>query len=122
MAVNHRFPNGARDQGVSLMRDNGCQPTSMVLMEACNTLGIHQTFTSYGNPRGNADTERFMRTMKEQCLWLQEWACPFELINALHVWIASYNTHYLHSVLGYKTPRSGFITPDYRGGCLGGTL
>jgi putative transposase len=104
MAVNRRFPNGARDQGVSLMSDNGCQPPSMVFMEACNTLGMHQTCTSYSNPKGNADTERFMRTLTEECLWLQEWTCPCELINALHGWIASYNAHYLHAVLGDKAP------------------
>ena len=28
-------------------------------------LGIEQIFTSYDNPKGNADTERVMRTIKE---------------------------------------------------------
>ena len=68
-AVNQRFPEGARGQGLSLMSDNGCQPTSLAFMEACSRLGIHQAFTSYNNPQGNADTERFIRTLKE------EWAC-----------------------------------------------
>jgi putative transposase len=67
-AVNRQFPQGARGQGVSLMRDNGCQPTSTALMQACTSLEIHQAFTSYNNPKGNADTERFMRTLKEECL------------------------------------------------------
>jgi putative transposase len=44
-AVNRQCPTGARDQGVSLLSDNGWQPTSMVLMEACNTWGIHPPFT-----------------------------------------------------------------------------
>jgi putative transposase len=105
MAVNHEFPTGARDQGVSLMSDNGSQPTSMAFMQACATLGIHQAFTSYNNPKGNADTERMMRTLKEECLWLQEWTNPFELIGALEVWITDYNMHYLHSSLGYQSPR-----------------
>ena len=73
-------PDGVRDQGLSLMSDNGCQPTSIAFMAACGTLGVHQMFTSYNNPKGNADTERFMRTLKEECLWLQEWSCPFQLI------------------------------------------
>jgi transposase InsO family protein len=105
MAVNREFPTGARDQGVSLMSDNGCQPTSLAFMQACQTLGIHQVFTSYNNPKGNADTERMMRTLKEECLWLQEWTSAFELIRALEVWITDYNTHYLHSSLGYQSPR-----------------
>ena len=65
------------------MSDNGCQPTSMAFMQACSTLGIQQAFTSYNNPKGNADTERVMRTLKEECLWLQEWTCPFTLARAL---------------------------------------
>jgi transposase InsO family protein len=68
-------------------------------------LQIHQAFTSDNNPKGNADTERFMRTLKEECLWLREWTCPLELITALERWIATYNEQYLHSALGYKTPR-----------------
>ena len=105
MAVNRQFPQGARGQGVSLMSDHGCQPTSTTCMQACATWEIHQTFTSYNNPKGNADTERFMRTLKEECLWLQEWTCPFAFVSALDKWINDYNTHYLHSTLGYKTPR-----------------
>jgi putative transposase len=105
MAVNCQFPQGVRGQGVSLMSDNGCQPTSTAFIQACATLEIHQAFTSYNNPKGNADTERFMRTLKEECLWLQEWTCPLELIRALKDWLAHYNDHYLHSTLGYQSPR-----------------
>jgi hypothetical protein len=41
---------------------------------------------------------------KEECLWRQEWPCPLALITALDRWMATYNAHYLHSALGYKTP------------------
>ena len=105
MAVNRQFPHGVRGQGVSLMSDHGCQPTSVAFMQACSTLGIQQTFTSYNNPKCNADTERMMRTLKEECLWLQKWTCPFTLASALERWIEDYNKHYLHSALGYKSPR-----------------
>jgi putative transposase len=105
MAVNRQFPDGVRGQGLSLMSDNGCQPTAIAFMEACSTLGVTQAFTSYNNPTGNADTERVMRTLKEECLWLNEWTSPFELSRALEAWITDYNEHYLHSSLGYRTPR-----------------
>jgi putative transposase len=74
-------------------------------MRACATLGINQAFTSYNNPKGNADTERFMRTRQEECLWLREWTGPFEVITALEAWIIMYNEQYLHQALGYKTPK-----------------
>jgi putative transposase len=105
MAVNRQFPEGAKGKGLALMSDNGCQPTSVAFMKACRTLEIHQAFTSYSNPKGNADTERVMRTLKEECLWLQEWTCPLALTSALEAWMDEYNEHYLHSALGYKTPR-----------------
>jgi putative transposase len=105
MAVNRQFSAGVQGQGLSLMSDNGCQPTSMAFMQACGTLGIQQAFTSYNNPKGNADTERMMRTLKEECLWLHEWTCPFAFASVLETWIAAYNEHYLHSTLGYKSPR-----------------
>jgi putative transposase len=104
MAVKRQFPGGARGQGVSLMSDNGCQPTSLAFMRACTTLEIHQAFTSYNNPKGNADTERCMRTLEEECLGLQEWTCSFALVSTLAAWIVDYNEHDLHSSLGYKTP------------------
>jgi putative transposase len=82
-AVNRQFPEWAREQGLSLMRDNGCQPTSLAFMKACSTLGMQPAFTSDNNPKGHADTERVMRTCKEACLWLSEWTSPLALIRAL---------------------------------------
>jgi len=115
IAVNRQFPQGVRDNGLSLMSDNGCQPTSMAFLKACSTLGIRQAFTSYNNPKGNADTERFFRTLKEELVWLQEWSSPFDLINELDDWMENYNQHYLHSALGYRTPAQAeveYTDPD----------
>ena len=104
MAVNCQFPGGVRKNGLHLMSDNGSQPTSIGFMKACRALDINQAFTSYNNPKGNADTERVFRTMKEELLWLHEWTSPFELADALAQWISKYNGSYLHSSLKYKSP------------------
>jgi transposase InsO family protein len=104
MAVNTQFPDGLPENPPHLMSDNGSQPTSIGFMKACRGLGISQAFTSYNNPKGNADTERVFRTMKEELLWLREWSSPFELVDALSEWIPEYNGSYLHSALGYKPP------------------
>jgi putative transposase len=77
----------------------------LAFMEACSTLEIHQAFTSYYNPKGNADTACVIRTLNEEFLWRQEWTCPFALVKAIAAWIDGYNEHYLHSALGYKPPR-----------------
>lgn len=103
-AVNRQFPQGIEGHRVHLMSDNGCQPTSLGFMKTCRRLGIQQAFTSYNNPKGNADTERMIRTIKEECLWLREWNSPVELTEAFRVWVESYNESYLHSALGYQPP------------------
>jgi transposase InsO family protein len=104
MAVNRQFPQGIEGHPLHLMSDNGCQPTSVRFLATCGTLGIQQAFTSYNNPKGNADTERSIRTLKEECLWLREWSSPFAVGEALATWFESFNVSYLHSSLGYRTP------------------
>lgn len=105
-AVNNQFPQGilTKEQELSLISDNGSQPTSTRFIQACSVLEIKQIFTCYDNPKGNADTERVIRTMKEDFIWLKEWKSPFELEEELKTWINRYNTDYPHSSLGYKTP------------------
>ncbi len=68
-AVCLEFPNGIREVKnleLNLMSDNGSQPTSLKFMTETAALGIRQAFTSYANPKGNADTERVIRTIKEE--------------------------------------------------------
>jgi putative transposase len=105
-SVNRQFPGGVQGTGLNLMADNGCQPTSLAFMRACAAMGIRQAFTSYSNPKGNADTERFLRTLKEELVWLREWTSPATFFAALRRWIADYNTSYLHSTLGYRAPEA----------------
>jgi putative transposase len=70
--LNREFPGGVRGQGLKLMSDNGSPPTSLSFMKACSNLDLQQVFTSYNNPKGDADTERGIRTMKEELFWLRE--------------------------------------------------
>lgn len=104
MAVNRQFPDGVRGQSVGLRSDHGSQPTALVFLRTGSTLESQQAFTSDHNPTGNADTERVIRTLKDACLWLQEWTSPVELIKALEVWITDDHEHYLHSALGSQSP------------------
>ena len=103
-AFKREYPLGARGKGLKLISDNGSQPTSLTFMKACSNLGIQQIFTSYNNPKGNADTERMIRTMKEELFWLREWDSERELGIELDKWVEYYNSSYLHSAHGYRTP------------------
>ena len=106
-AVNHCFPKGikeSREKQLYLVSDNGCQPTSLSYMQACSDLGIKQIFTSWSNPKGNADTERVIRTLKEDLVWPYDWDHPFHFQRALKRWVDNYNHDYPHQALNYHTP------------------
>jgi len=106
-AVQKRFPEGIRDSLIStlyLVSDNGCQPTSLSYMQTCAALGIKQVFTSWSNPKGNADTERVIRTLKEDLVWPYDWDNPFHFQRALIKWVNNYNQDFPHQALGYHTP------------------
>ncbi len=67
-----------------IVSDNGCQPTSRTFGEYKRKLGVVHVFTSYDNPKGDADTERVIRTLKEDLRWLNECKTIEELQEALN--------------------------------------
>jgi len=105
-ACNTQFPAGIsiKPEELYLVSDNGSQPTSKKYMQACNVLEIRQIFASYSNPKGNADTERVIRTIKEDFIWVREFLSPIEFTEAFRQWVEAYNNDYPHSSLGYQTP------------------
>ncbi len=86
------------------MSDNGSQPTSLSFIKTCSNLAVEQVFTSFNNPKGNADTERMIRTMKEELFWLREWKSERVLSLKLDKWVDYYSRNYLHSAHGYRSP------------------
>ena len=109
MAVNNRFPSGIREsvkeRQLFLISDNGCQPTSQRFMMNCSILGLKQIFTTWSNPKGNSDTERVMRTIKEDIVWPYDRDNPFKFEAALDKWIHDYNNDFPHQSLNNMTPR-----------------
>lgn len=105
-ACNEQFPEGItlKRQELYLVSDNGSQPTSRSFIQACSLLEIKQIFASYDNPKGNADTERVMRTLKEDFIWTREFTSSIEFTESFKKWVKDYNNDYPHSSLGYLTP------------------
>lgn len=104
MAVDHNCPLGSREYDLHLMSDNGSQPTSEKYENAAVLLGIKHITTSYSNPKGNADTERFMRTFKEEVIYPNEFDLFEEARKEVDNFIKFYNEEYPHSALGYLSP------------------
>lgn len=105
-AVNLQFPDGIKSsiKIPKLVSDHGSQPTSSGFGKACSELNIVQIFASYGNPKGNADTERVIRTLKEDLVWTREFSNVIIFEESLKKWTKDYNESYPHSSLGYMTP------------------
>jgi len=106
MACNRQFPDGVlrKAEELSLVSDNGSQPTSIAFMRASSVMEIKQIFASYSNPRGNADTERVIKTIKHDFVWVREFGSPASFIEQFEHWVERYNTDRPHSTLGYRTP------------------
>lgn len=104
-AIVNEFPQGVRDKGLKLISDNGCQPTATSFQDRCSALDIEQIFTSYNNPKGNADTERVMRTIKEEVVWINDIDSYKQAVELLNPWFAEdYNKLWCHSSLGGLSP------------------
>ena len=83
------FPDGVRGAGLKLVSVNGSQPTATGCMAAMSVLGIEPVFTSSDTPKGNADTERLRRTIKEELLWLREFTRLEEARDVLSRWMTA---------------------------------
>jgi transposase InsO family protein len=103
-AVATACPAGSRSYEIHLMSDNGSQPTSQRYEKELATLGIEHVTTSYNNPKGNADTERFLRTFKEEVVWPNEFETVESATAAAEAFFVFYNHDYPHSTLKGMSP------------------
>lgn len=103
-ALINECPNGAREYGLNLISDNGSQCTSSAFENRLKTLDIKHITTSYSNPKGNADTERLMRTFKEEAVWPYEFDTFNNAESKISRFVDFYNYKYPHSKLNYLSP------------------
>ncbi len=69
-------------------------------------LGITISPSYVGEPECNGVAERFMRTLKEQCLYLHRFETLAEAQRIIGEFIARYNAEWLIERLGHQTPSS----------------
>lgn len=89
---------------LELRSDHGPQYTGADCAELVKRWGLTHTFAPVGRPTGNAVVERFIRTMKEEVIWLRDWNTAAELREALTTWLVKYHTRRAHQSLGWLTP------------------
>ena len=91
-------------QGLVLRHDHGSQYMSHVFQEELTFLGITSSPAFVREPEGNGCAERFIRTLKENLLWLKTFDTVEELRLALHEFQRQYNETWLIGRHGYKAP------------------
>ena len=98
---------GAADkvpEGVELRTDHGPQYTGADCRMLCSTWHLEHSFAPVGRPTGNAVVERFIRTLKEELIWLRDWESADDVREAVAAWLLHYNTARPHQALEWKTP------------------
>lgn len=91
-------------EGLKLRHDHGSQYISDHFQNELEFLGIESSPSFVRSPEGNGCSERFIRTLKEQLLWIRRFETVEELRLALHEWAALYNERWLVQRHGYRTP------------------
>jgi len=104
--VRQRFVGFAKDiaRGLSVRHDHGSQYMSDAVQTELRFLGIASSPAFVRVPEGNGCAERFIRTLKENLLWVRTFQTVEELRLALLEFRQTCNTAWL-------LQRHGFITP-----------
>ena len=104
--VNRCFGSIAPDvaRGLKLRHDHGSNYMSEDFQAEIKCLGIQASPSFVREPEGNGVAERFIRTLKENLLWVRTFSTIEELRTALSEFARHYNRTWLVARHGYKTP------------------
>ena len=90
--------------GLSLRHDHGSQYLSDHFQGELRFLGIRSSPSFVAAPEGNGCAERFIRTLKEQLLWVETFETVEQLRLALLAFKERYNQAWLAGRHGHRTP------------------
>jgi putative transposase len=104
--VRDRFGGFAKNiaRGLAVRHDHGSQYMSDAFQQELVFLGIESSPAFVRAPEGNGCAERFIRTLKENLLWVRTFDTVEDLRQALLAFRDTYNTTWL-------IERHGFLTP-----------
>ncbi len=100
-------PDVAR--GVSLRHDWGPQYRSAHFLGSLRWLGMADDAAFVGEPECNGCAERWIKTLKEQCLWARLYDDVDDLRQAVAGFVKTYNTEWLIQRHGHQTPREQYL-------------
>lgn len=103
-------------RGVEVRHDWGPQYRSGHFTGSLAWLGIADSPAYPGEPEGNGCAERWIKTLKEQCLWARTYRNVDELRQAVAEFVELYNTQWLIERLSHRTPPRDLPTVACRQG------
>ena len=90
--------------GLGVRHDHGSQYMSEDFQTELDFLGICPSPSFVRSPEGNGIAERFIRTLKEQLLWVRTFETIEDLRAALLEFQSRYNEHWILERHGYRSP------------------
>lgn len=100
--------------GLTIRHDHGSAYMSDDFQKELEFLGMVSSPSFVREPEGNGCAERFIRTLKEQLLWVRTFATVAELVEALREFKRIYNERWLIERHGHRTPSQ--VRSDRGGG------
>ena len=103
--------------GVALRHDHGSVYRSATFQDELTYLGIASSPAYVREPEGNGCAERFVRTLKENLLWVESFATIADLQAALTAFKRRSNEEWLIERHGFRSPaqvRADLATPPAR--------
>jgi transposase InsO family protein len=91
-------------RGLKIRCDWGPQYIADAWINEVKWLGITISPSYVGEPECNGVIERFMRTLKEQCIYLHRFQSLTEAQRIIGDFIPRYNAAWLIERLGHRTP------------------
>jgi putative transposase len=95
--------------------DQGCQFTSEAYLEAGESVGVDVSMDGRGRWIDNRYIERLWRSVKQEDIYLQDYADGLTAQRGLARWFEDYNTQRPHQALGYATPGELYHAPESYG-------
>ena len=91
-------------RGLAVRHDHGSQYMSRAFQKELRFLGIESSPAFVRAPEGNGCAERFIRTLKENLLWVRTFDTVEELRQALLAFRETYNATWLIERHGFRPP------------------
>lgn len=91
--------------------DQGSHFTNPSYLELLEAEGIQISMDGKGRARDNSRTERYFRSLKYECIFLNEFGTPRELRKGIANYVKFYNTERPHQSLNEVTPEHFYTQP-----------